>query len=338
MNKNYELAKSQIEEIRTLFLEGKNVSGIGKQLGIYPYNVAKVLEELKLYKKETKKDRAIAFNSHLQEIIDWYKNGQSLKKIVNNLKDCDIHTTQRTIKKLLIDNGVEIKQAKDYTKIYTSKGDAFSTYTPESCYWAGLLAADGCVYKHTKAKEVAYVTLSLKDKDSVCRFKDYIEFTGEVKERATQGANAYCLYVNNINICNDLRNNFNIVPNKSLIFSPSEKIPEELKKYFILGYLDGDGTITFCTTSTGRKQYLLSFVGTKNTLNYIKTYLGCEHLKLINPHGGKNNCYSLNIQGNQQLEKLLDNLYSNDFINNIAMERKYKRYLQLKRQNKEIHT
>ena len=68
MNKNYELAKSQIEEIRTLFLEGKNVSGIGKQLGIYPYNVAKVLEELKLYKKETKKDRKLKQLRKLKEL------------------------------------------------------------------------------------------------------------------------------------------------------------------------------------------------------------------------------------------------------------------------------
>lgn len=337
MNKNYELAKLQVEDIKQMFLEGRNVSTIGREIGVYPYNVAKILEELGLYKKLTKQERQDIISNYSETIIKWYTEGKSLRIIVDLLKSRGISTTQKTIKKILVGNGITIKQAGDYTKMYTSRDDSFSEYTPESCYWAGLLAADGCIYRHNKMKKITYTTLSLKDKDTVENFKEFIKYTGVVQERETIGAKAYLVHVNNINICNDLKNNFNITPKKSLTFSPSEEIPEDLKKYFILRYLDGDGSITYTTTSTGRKQFLLSFVGTKDTLEYIKRYFQCEHLKLIHPHGKENNCYCLNIQGNLQLERLLDDLYSNSLINNLSMQRKYKKYLQLKQQNKDTY-
>ena len=106
MNKNYELAKLQVEDIKQMFLEGKNVSTIGREIGVYPYNVAKILEELGLYKKLTKQERQDILSNYSETIIKWYTEGKSLRIIVDLLKSRDISTTQKTIKKILVENGI----------------------------------------------------------------------------------------------------------------------------------------------------------------------------------------------------------------------------------------
>jgi hypothetical protein len=58
------------------------------------------------------------------------------------------------------------------------KTDFFSTYTKESCYWAGLIAADGYIRYN---RDEVLLSLKYDDIDLIQKFSNQIKFTGEIK-------------------------------------------------------------------------------------------------------------------------------------------------------------
>lgn len=102
--------------------------------------------------------------------------------------------------------------------------------------------------------------------------------------------------------------------NKTFILSfPNEdQVPKEFINSFILGILDGDGSITICTPRNKNRQteVQITFTGTKEILSGIQKFLGVEHLKLYQRFPErKNNNYTLQISGIQQVSRILKILY-----------------------------
>ena len=115
--------------------------------------------------------------------------------------------------------------------------DAFSSFTEESCYWAGFLAADGCITGGTLK-----LCLGYDDHSHVEKFKEFIGSSHKI------AVNTEKYYRSEISfkqekVILDLKNNFNITPNKSLTYTLPTKIPKEMFKHFVRGYFDGDGCI-----------------------------------------------------------------------------------------------
>ena len=97
-------------------------------------------------------------------------------------------------------------------------------------------------------------------------------------------------------------------------------IPQELKRHFIRGYIDGDGSINFSTTKNDKRNYYLGIVGTKEFLTEINNYFGKE-----NKMSTKDNItFQINYSGNKQIKKFLDHLYKDA---TIYLDRKYEKYL-----------
>lgn len=72
--------------------------------------------------------------------------------------------------------------------------DFFEVPNELNCYWAGFIAADGCI--HTgKKQDVLSIFLALKDKNHLNRFKLDIDFDGQINE----------------GVINEMIKNFNIV-------------------------------------------------------------------------------------------------------------------------------
>ena len=127
-------------------------------------------------------------------------------------------------------------------------------------------------------------------------------------------------------------NKLNVVDNKSLILTVPN-IPNSLKRDWIRGYTDGDGSISR-TKSKSKKlyEYQLKICGTKEVLTSILSYLGKDNQKLYERNYDNKNNYYISIGGNIQTKECLDIIYGNA---SIYMDRKYKRYTDLLAQSSE---
>lgn len=336
-----EQAKKRVKEISELYYQGLSIYKISEVTGINRQYIVKTLDEAGIRKfkdkKATDKEKENLITKYKKAIIDAYNSGESINKINKFLKQQGVIIGPRVIKKILKNEGVRIKTAKNYNTKYKANESSFAEYNKYSCYWAGLLAADGCIYKR-KDSGNKYVILELIDRESVYGLKNYLEYTGKVNKyikttNSKKESVVWDMRCNSNKICQNLKENFNITENKTLIYTPPNTIPKDLIKYFILGYIDGDGSISYYTTSTGRKHFSLNVTGTNEMISYITDYFNLGHIKLFKRHLDRdNNNISLNVQGNDQLYKILSELYSDKDINKICMKRKYSRFKLLKEQ------
>ena len=111
-------------------------------------------------------------------------------------------------------------------------------------------------------------------------------------------------------------------------------IPESLKRFFILGFFDGDGI-----ASLGEKSKYVGFCGTLEMLNSIKIFLEKE---LLLPqkniyYNKSNKIYYLQYHKKEEIEKIYIYFYDKLEIPHLyRKERKIKEMLKLKKANTEV--
>lgn len=190
----------------------------------------------------------------------------------------------------------------------------FSIDTPESFYWAGFIAADGCV-SGKKSKYIS-ITLAKKDHDHLEKFVKAIEFDRKLKKTS-------------ISLCskemfNDLAR-FNIVPRKTKIYTfPEWLVNHPLVNHFMRGYFDGDGSIYYSLKKPGfRSKLSVAICGTKAFLTIFRNMLSeeCGTNRSIKVRKTKG-IYALEYCGNNNIIKIRNFLYSNS-TESIRMDRKY---------------
>lgn len=105
----------------------------------------------------------------------------------------------------------------------------------------------------------------------------------------------------------DLKDIYNIINKKSLTLEPPNIKDEDIIKAFIIGYIDGDGTICFI----GKNKYLkIGIVGTKSFLTWIKSYFdkwipNTKAKKQIGPNTYSPNIYEYVVYGKRAKELIL---------------------------------
>lgn len=146
--------------------------------------------------------------------------------------------------------------------IYKHNQTYFSEPNIENSYWAGFIAADGCIFKSYKAGTLLSIGLALKDYEHLLLFSNTIEYTGTIKTEP----NAYRLQIHNCSqVHKDLCKYYNILSRKSLtLMSPNIVNPDHVKA-FVVGYIDGDGCI-----SKRNEHMFITILGTKELLYWIK--------------------------------------------------------------------
>lgn len=116
-----------------------------------------------------------------------------------------------------------------------------------NCYYAGALAADGCIQLNNKRFEYSGVLsweTHVSDKIILDSFKENTGYTGEVQTFTRKGGflhSALRIYSPVWN--KNLIEKFNIVPKKTFRTYPPNDISESLLFCWLIGYIDGDGTI-----------------------------------------------------------------------------------------------
>jgi len=201
--------------------------------------------------------------------------------------------------------------------------------TPQKAYWLGFLYADGNVRNNTLA-----LWLKGSDEQHIKKFADFLKITHNyiIKDEYKKKYPQVGLYIKSPNISDNLLK-FGCPPRKSFILTYPEWLDKDLHSHFIRGYFEGDGCLTYGSKDI-RRDWGWSLVGTKEMCEGIKNIIEKElnittNISYISKT--QNNTYNLQKAGNEVILKILEWLYK-DAEENIRLDRKYKRYQELKEQ------
>lgn len=199
------------------------------------------------------------------------------------------------------------KAAAKVNKIHHQKEDFFSDNSLESFYWAGFIAADGCITDNGNA-----LAIKLSEKD-ICQLEEFLKVTEATNNILNSGnEDRKRVVISNPTWTLNLKEKFNIGSVKSLTHEPpnTEDWTIDQIKAFIVGYADGDGTICYC----GQDKYLkFGFIGTLKFLSWIKNFIVQEYQITLKDTAiqHKKNCpnknvYELNIYCSKAKKVLSD--------------------------------
>ena len=174
-------------------------------------------------------------NISCEEIIIKYNSGTN-----RNILSKEYKVSHKTISNIIDRNGRE--RLKGNQK-YSVNEDYFKLIDcEEKAYWLGFMYADGYIIEKNNS---LYAGILIKDKEHLENFKVCIESNNPIKNATTP--NSYTINISNKKFCENLIIQ-GCVPRKTFLI----KFPDlrnDLKRHFIRGFFDGDGSIT-CTDKT----------------------------------------------------------------------------------------
>ena len=229
--------------------------------------------------------------------------------------------TRDTVIRVLYTHGIVLNNKGRFPKKYYCNENFFKTFNPASAYWAGFIAADGCIHVNGNQK-VLQVALNSDDESHIIKFKKILKTNARISFNSTTNSARLCLYSNKL--CDSLID-IGITPRKSLTIQ-KVNVPKKLMSNFVRGVFDGDGSLS------GNKvtHIQVMIAGNKPFLGWIQKNLvencGLNNVKLYKLFLSK--AYKIQYTGVQSL-KILEYLYK-DSSSSIRLERKYKKFLQFK--------
>lgn len=208
--------------------------------------------------------------------------------------------------------------------IYSCNENFFAQENDETFYWAGFIAADGCVQARNRDYSfLVKLTLADKDREHLNKFKIALSSNHPIHDYVDKKGNKYCeLIICSQIMCQDLAK-FNIIPRKTYVY----KFPEFLKNNkmvnsFIRGYIDGDGCFTeYKQKNRNISQITMNVVGTKEFLTemYKIIDLYCDNTMDRKLYRG-GNVFRVGYSGNKIISKIHKFLYKDSTIH---LQRKY---------------
>lgn len=311
----YQATKDKSDKVLELYRQGLKVQDIVRITGSSKKTIKKILV-LKTginYTEERIKKKQWAY----EQVPVMYNAGVAKRVIAEKLE-----LTHKTVEDILNDLGIESKSHSQQMMIRhgnTINEKIFDIITPQSAYWIGMLYTDGHVVKKGLGNSVS-LTLHTNDRESVERFKKFLEYSGNIKK--SKDVNRCTLTFGCERIYNRL---------KELGFdnqkSYTAKVHPELQdsKDFWRGCIDGDGCLWCGWTNRGLR-YILHLCGTYDTCFKFAEFIrnnGIDIKSSVRNHGSET-LFQIAFEGSTA-KKVAKLLYegAEDY-----MERKYKVYQQ----------
>lgn len=203
--------------------------------------------------------------------------------------------------------------------------------TEEKAYWLGFMYADGYVcaskYRGNISSYEVSIELSSVDKNHLIKFVKSINgnigVTEFVKYAGTPPAyhNMCSVRIYSKKMFNDL-NNVGVVQNKTFIIKFPTFLEENLKRHFIRGYFDGNGSVyenkqarcARCNFTTASKEFI----------EYISKYLIESGIKCYITH--YHNIYQCIISGMYNVDVFRNFLYKDS---TVFLDRKFERFVKI---------
>ncbi len=249
-------------------------------------------------------------------IFSEYALGKSVEMIAN-----ENHWYPQAVANLL-------KHYKLYNSYRPNQGNIRyfqSLDSPIKAYLLGFITADGCIQDNGNNSFGLTITIHEKDIQILHKIKEEIGCENTVKliggkmTHDKSKIKTHCRFqLFNNEFVSDI-SSYGITPKKSLTMpNILQNIPQELRKSFILGYFDGDGSVSFNKASN---QLFVSFRGTKDFLQGIVDEI-CPSKYTINKDKQKN-CYTLTFWRKADCLLFMQLYKELDFY----LARKYNRFL-----------
>lgn len=264
----------------------------------------------------------------IQYLIDLYNEGNSLREVAT------ISGYSRTfITKIFNENNLVRRTNKENSRKYYLNDNYFNIIdSSEKAYWLGFIAADGYITTKRQGEgQKLGITLSDKDHNHLDKLNICLESSYPVNVYNASTSNysqdsVFCrLLISSDSMITDLKS-LGIIENKTfdLKFPTNEQVPDMYIIDYIRGYMDGDGSISFCTQGYKTPSCLIGFTGQKDFLLSIQKVLNID----VRMTTKDNMTYQFNIGGNNQCLNLLNKIYENS-TENSRLDRKYNKYLEL---------
>lgn len=195
--------------------------------------------------------------------------------------------------------------------------------TEEKAYWAGFIAADGNIRKDFLKLRIE---LNIQDYSHLEKFRKSITGNNPIKESVRPNNHSCYIDVNCKEMCLAL-NDLGITPKKSLTLDINiKKIPKDLRRHFIRGYFDGDGSLNnYKRENYNYLEWELSFISSNRFLNQILEELNKER-KLYSC----GNNYRFCFKSKKDIFEVIEYLYKDA---TIYLDRKYEKVLKFKALN-----
>lgn len=207
--------------------------------------------------------------------------------------------------------------------------------TEEKAYWLGFLTADGWINKNDKNNAgVTGIELQYRDINHLKKFNKSINGNYQITDRWTtckisndpdKKHHTCMIRIFSLTMYNSLSDK-GFTKNKSYDFHIPD-LRQDLIRHYIRGYFDGDGC--FCFTN---KSFHINFITASKMLNddIVKilkaTNFNCIESSYVTDFNTK--MYKIDIYRQQDKINFLDWIYKDS---NIYLDRKYKKYLKVKK-------
>ena len=260
-----------------------------------------------------------------QDIVDMYKSGKSTVYIGEKY-----NIGHKVIAKVLDQYG--IKRVGNGLRKYSLDESYFDVIdTPNKAYILGFLYADGSNYT---PKQTVSISLEEQDKHILERMREELKYERPLEYLDYSNkhdfdynySNQYRLSIYSKHISDKLSEK-GMINNKSLVLQFPTCVPNNLLKFFVLGYFDGDGSFCPHYTQSGKFQPLITFTSTESFCIKLQKYLQeelqipCGNIYDASCHNGITKV--LSFSGARQVKKFLDWLYTDA---DMYLKRKYEKY------------
>ena len=215
-------------------------------------------------------------------------------------------------------------------RIYNVDDNYFSEINSDTCYWAGFIAADGNINKKMNSLTIA---LSSKDESHLEKFLKCLNSNYKINRYLSNGFPTSYITIQSKKMCNDLFLNFNITPKKSYTLRHPNILNKEFIDSFIIGYIDGDGTIGLTKGKRQMRAYI-SIIGTYEICTWIDNRFReiLNKVKNGNPYNERNifsvkyadkNARNLIVHFNKSYRHKLSRKWSEELLKHCFQFKKF---------------
>ena len=149
---------------------------------------------------------------------------------------CSVECSHKYGAKVMLERGNQFKP------LYKINHNFLDTLGPIQCWFLGIMASDG--YINSINKTIGISQSGEQGLILIKYIKDLLNFDGNIYKQKTKGQNAYKISFSSNILLNKLKE-YNIVPNKTKTYIIPDCIlnDDNKLKWFLWGYIDGDGSI-----------------------------------------------------------------------------------------------
>lgn len=269
----------------------------------------------RMYENLTEEDK--------QKVVSLYYERKDLKiselhKIAN--------VSERGFVRVLKEYGINTRLKNRYTL----KENYFELIDSErKAYWLGYLYADGYVGDD----HYNNIVVSSIDKDILEKFKEDIEYSGEIRvSRGSGYSDEHTSYVINFSskeMASSLRE-IGLYPNKSMTMIKMPNLDNQMVNHFIRGYFDGDGGLGIYRSTSYHKEKV--YENNSPGVNIIGTHSFLEDMRKSIPvkssytQSKTPEMVYLRIHGKKNVTTFMNYIYSDA---TVFMDRKYNKWLEI---------